>query len=273
MAVFMQFLSALALLAATLTPALAGETPWQEVAPGVKLRLISSGQIKPDGQTLLGLEISMPETTKTYWRVPGETGLPTVLDFTGSTGVDDGQIVWPYPRRDEKDGYLDYVYYGSLVLPVAVTVSGDAPKAEIFATMGVCSEICVPAQARFSLPLTDAVPDAPNGLRIRQALALAPVPWDGATPPLGAVHYLADEQMLAVELTDSGLDPSSLIVATASGEPLFGAPQKSPEPHLVLIPILDKEAPIGLESQDVQLTFMTDMGAFEVTRTVAGSGD
>ncbi|UXN73700.1 hypothetical protein N8D56_23620 [Devosia sp. A8/3-2] len=60
MAVFMQLLSALALLAATLTPALAGETPWQEVAPGVKLRLISSGLIKPDGKTLLGLEIFMP---------------------------------------------------------------------------------------------------------------------------------------------------------------------------------------------------------------------
>lgn len=131
----------------------------------------------------------------------------------------------------------------------------------------------MPAQARFSLPLADPEPDAPNGLRIRQALALAPVPWDGAKPPLGVVRYRAAERMLAVELADPGLDPASLIVATASGEPLFGAPQKSPEPHLVLIPILDKEGPIGLESQDVQLTFMTDMGAFEVTRTVAGSGD
>lgn len=273
MAVFMQLLSALALLVATITPVLAGETPWQEVAPGVKLRLISSGLIKPDGTTLLGLEIAMPQTTKTYWRVPGETGLPTVLDFTGSTGVMGGQIVWPYPSREEKDGYLDYIYYGPLVLPIAMTTEGEAPMAEIFATMGVCSEICIPAQARFSLPLSDPEPDAPNGLRIRQALALAPVPWDGASPPFGAVDYYVAERVLAVELADPTLDPASLIAATPSGEPLFGAPQKSPEPHLVLIPVLGKGEPIELAGQDVQLTFMTEMGAFEVTRTIAGSSD
>lgn len=273
MAVFMQLLSALALLAATLTPALAGETPWQEVAPGVKLRLISSGLIKPDGKTLLGLEIFMPETTKTYWRVPGETGLPTTLDFTGSTGVADNRIVWPYPKRDETDGYLDYVYYGPLVLPIAVTVSGDAPKAEIFATLGICSEICVPAQAHFSLPLDDAEPDRPNGLRIRQALAMAPMAWDGKTAPIGSLRYHNADRMLAIELSDAALDPASLIAATASGEPLFGAPQKSPEPNLVLIPILGKSEPIDLENQDIQLTFMTDMGAFEVTRTIKGALD
>lgn len=273
MAVFMQLLSALALLAATLTPAFAGETPWQEVAPGVKLRLISSGLIKPDGKTLLGLEISMPENTKTYWRVPGETGLPTVLDFTGSTGVTDNHIVWPYPKRDETDGYLDYVYYGPLVLPIAVTVSDEAASAEIFATLGVCSDICVPAQAHFSLKLADAEPDRPNGLRIRQALAMAPVPWDGTTSAVGSVRYQIADRMLAIELDDPALDPASIIAATASGEPLFGAPQKSPEPNLVLIPILGKSEPIDLENQDIQLTFMTDMGAFEVTRTISGTRD
>ena len=77
----------LGIFASLLSPAFAAETAWQDVAPGVRLRLISTGVVKPDGTTLLGLEIDMPETTKTYWRVPGDTGLPTVLDFTASTGV------------------------------------------------------------------------------------------------------------------------------------------------------------------------------------------
>lgn len=255
----------LALLA---TPALAGETSWQEVAPGVKLRLISTGQVKANGTTLLGLEIDMPETSKTYWRVPGDTGLPTELDFTGSLGVVDHQVLWPYPTRVESEDYIDYVYFGPTVLPIELTTEPGAPQVELAAILGVCSDICVPAQARFSLPLVEANPDRANGLRIRQALATAPIQWEDDPQPIGNVEYDADAGMLAVRVGDPDVDPASLIAATASGEPLFGTPQKSPEPHLVLIPVLGKSDEIDLVSRDVQLTFMTGMGAFEVTRPV-----
>ena len=169
-------------------PAHAGETPWQEVAPGVTLRLISSGQVKADGTTLIGLEIDMPETTRTYWRVPGETGLPTELDFAGSTGIRSHRILWPYPIRHETADYLDYAYFGPTVLPVELTLEPGASGIELSAVLGICSDICVPAQARFSLPLDDAAPDRPNGLRIRQALAMTPMEWTADPQPLGDVE-------------------------------------------------------------------------------------
>lgn len=256
-------------IAALVSPAFAGETPWQEVAPGVKMRLISTGHVKADGTTLIGLEIDMPETTKTYWRVPGDTGLPTELDFSSSTGVLGHKIIWPYPTREDKEDYLDYVYFGPTVLPVEVTVEPGHPQAEIEAMLGVCSDICVPAQASFSLPLHEASPDRPNGLRIKQAVAMAPIAWEEDADPLGAVELRADERMLAISIDDAEIDPASLIAATQSGEPLFGTPQKSPEPDLVLIPILGKGDANALENQEVQLTFLTSMGAFEVDRTVS----
>ncbi|KKC33136.1 protein-disulfide reductase DsbD domain-containing protein [Devosia psychrophila] len=259
------FFGAIAMLVA---PVSAGETPWQEVAPGVKLRLISSGHINADGKTLLGLEIDMPDTSKTYWRVPGDTGLPTVLDFAASTGVLGHEIVWPYPTRQDTEDYLDYVYLGPTVLPVEVSVEPGQPHAEIDAMLGVCSDICLPAQAHFSLPLQDAEPDRPNGLRIKQALAMAPIEWHDDPQPIGKVELMADDAMLAVYVTDPDLDPASMIAAMPDGGPLFGTPQKSPEPNLVLIPILGKSDAIDLENQAVQLTFLTGMGAFEVTRTV-----
>lgn len=262
-----------ALLMLTATPALSGETPWQEVAPGVKLRLISTGQIRANGKALVGLEIDMPETTKTYWRVPGETGLPTEIDVAGSVGVTGHQVLWPYPTRDQTEDYLDYVYYGPTVLPIEVSLDAANPQLKLAAILGVCSEICIPAQASFSLSLRDAEPDRPNGLRIRQALATSPIPWQGDPQPVGNVEYLVDEAMLAVHVGDPDLDPTSLIAATPDGDPLFGAPQKSQEPNLVLIPVLTKGDPIDLTGQDVQLTFMTGMGAFEVTRTVSVSRD
>lgn len=249
-------------------PALAGETPWQEVAPGVKLRLISTGEVKSDGTTLLGLEIDMPAGTKTYWRVPGETGLPTELAFDGTSAVTAHEILWPYPTLDTTNGYADYVYYGPTVLPIAVTVSPHAPHADMTAVLGICSEICVPAQVRFSLALAEATPDRANGLRLRQAMALTPIDWNHAGTPIGNVVYDAASGMLEVPLSDPALDPTSLIAATASGLPLFGAPQKSPEPNLVLIPVLGQVDATDLVDQPVELTFMTDQGAFEIDRAV-----
>jgi DsbC/DsbD-like thiol-disulfide interchange protein len=261
----MRFFALLALLLLT-SPTLAGETAWQEVAPGVKLRLISSGLVKPTGKTLVALEIAMPATTKTYWRVPGDTGFPAQFDFAGS--VSDFQVLWPYPRRDETPDYLDYAYFGPTVLPIEVEVEGKAPVAELDVVLGVCSDICVPAQASFSMPLADAAPDRANGLRIRQALALAPMPWQGAEQLVGDVAYHASEAAISVEVADPALDTASLIAATVSGEPVFGTPQKSREPNLVLIPILGKADGADVLNQDVQLTFMTEQGAFEVTRRI-----
>ena len=74
--------------------------------------------------------------------------------------------------------------------------------------------------------------------------------------------------MLAVQVDDPDIDPTSLIAATDGGDPLFGTPQKSREPNLVLIPILGKVDELALENQAVRLTFLTGMGAFEVRRTV-----
>ena len=257
-------------LALILQPALAGETPWQEVAPGVHLRMISTGDIRANGKMLVGLEIDMPANTKTYWRVPGETGLPTELDFSASPAVIDHQILWPYPTLDTTGGYADYVYYGPTVLPIELTLSPGATEADMSAVLGICSEICVPARAQFSLPLVDASPDRVNGLRLRQAMAMAPIDWDRAVEPIGDVAYDADTGMLEVPINDAtALDPGSLIAATESGLPLFGAPQKSPETNLVLIPVLGQVDDDDLVDQSVELTFMTQMGAFEIERSVS----
>lgn len=263
---------ALATLAPLLVSAsLAGETEWQEVVPGVKLRLVSAGEVRPDGSTLLGLEIEMPDNTKTYWRVPGETGFPAELDFSGSSGVKSAEIVWPHPKLDVSSGYVDFAYFGNTLLPIAVSADDPAGIVTVSALLGICSDICLPAQASFSLPLADAEPDRPNGLRIKQALAEAPIAWTEGEEPVGAVEYLPDRQALAVWLDDETVDVSTLIVATETGTPLFGVPQKSPQDGLVLLPILSKTENSDPRGADVQVSFMTGMGAFALSRTI-GSG-
>lgn len=269
----MRMLSALVLaLLVPASPALGGATPWQEVAPGVSVRLISEGAVSAAGRTIIALEIDMPENTKTYWRVPGETGLPTKLDFSASTGVAEHVQHWPLPQRDDARGYLDFVYYGHTLLPIGLSVTDPAGTARLNATLGICSDICVPAQAYFELPLTDASRDMANQLRIGQALAEVPIVWDIGPEPVGAVRHDSKAAAIAVEIDSTVVDTATLVVAGDIDDPLFGAPQKSPQGNLVLLPIMGKTDNSKLNGMEVELSFMTRRGAYKISRTIE-SGD
>lgn len=270
----MRLLPAFALcLVASVLPAAAGETAWQEVAPGVSIRLISAGATAGDGRAWVALEIDMPENTKTYWKVPGETGLPMHLDYSSSTGIGGYEIHWPLPDREQVDGMVDYVYFGHTVLPIALDVDAAEAIISIEATLGICSDICVPAQAKLTLPASEPGGDQANGLRIRQALADVPIEWADGPEPAGDVQLTEDGSAILVEIDSTVIDPDSLIVAGDLDAPLFGAPQKSPQHDLVMLPILGKSDNSVLDGLEVELSFMTPTGAYEVNRTIEAGTD
>lgn len=252
-------------------PILAAETEWQVVAPDVRVRLIASELLGSGGTTFAALEIDMPSSTKTYWRVPGETGIATEIDLAGSVGVDSSRIIWPYPLVETRAGFTDYVYYGHTVLPLELRVDGKQPVVKASVLMGVCSDICVPVQADLTLPLDLTSPDRGQGLRISQALALAPMDWDGMREPIGDVTFDAAEEALVVPVGDPTVDPLSMIAEADGAGLLFGAPKKSRDGKLVLLPLLGGDGTEGLVGRSIQLTFMTPMGPFELTRRVAPS--
>jgi len=263
---------ALLLIASLSLPVLAGETPWQELAPGTKARLISSDVLKADGTTMVALELDMPPGTNTYWRVPGETGIPTEFDFTGSSGIAGHQVLWPYPQVETGAGFVDFVYRGTTVLPIEARLDGVNADAKVSVILGICSEICVPAKASFELPLDFNAPDRPQGLRIAQAVALTPMEWDDPRDPIAWVGYDGRAKALAVSFSDPKVDPQSLIADAEDGSQLFGAPQKSPDGKIVLLPLLGGEGSRGVVGLPVRLTFMTEMGPFSVERRIVSAG-
>jgi DsbC/DsbD-like thiol-disulfide interchange protein len=264
-------LRSLIVIAGTLLtlPALAGATAWQEIAPGVKARLITS-DVLVDGLTLGGLELDMPQTTNIYWRIPGETGIPTEFDFAASSEVSGATVHWPFPEIDRSRGYMDYAYYGPVVLPFEFESAASGATLDVTVTLGICSDICVPATTRLTLPLAFAAEDAAQSIRLEQAMAETPILWDQPRQPFGSVEAGFDGSLHLLS-PEASIDPASIIADVGDPALLFETPQKSPDGAVWTLKPLGGGARKGLEGSSVQLTFETPAGPYAVTYVIAPS--
>lgn len=265
----MRKLLACLLLTLLATPAFAGATDWQELAPGVRARLISADAIDPaDGRLHAGFELDMPASTKTYWRIPGEAGIPTEFDFSASTGLGPAAIIWPYPQIDRTDGFRDYVYRGHLVIPIDFTpAAGTAATLAVNTMLGICSDICVPAQASFSLPISFGAADPGQASRLQIALGQTPDIWPAGPAPFGAIT--ANAYGIEIADLDPGIDPASVIADLGDPAILFAAPQKSPDGRRWSLKLLGDTGAQGLVGRTVQLTFLARSIPYAVSREIA----
>ena len=137
--------------------------------------------------------------------------------------------------------------------------------------MGVCSDICMPASAAFACRWISPSPMRGQAIRIDQALANTPIDWTGPGNPVGELTYDKATGLLHVPVDTREIDPASLIAVGAASDLLFGAPQKSPEPGVVTLPLLGGDDGQDIGDKLVQLLFMTPEGPFEVSRPVKAS--
>lgn len=107
----------------------------------------------------LGLLLTHQPGWHTYWLNPGDSGLPTQLQWTLPQGVDAGEIAWPVPRKIPIGTLANYGYEGQVLLPVPMTVSrlfapapGDTQATfELHASWLICRMECVPEEGTFTL--------------------------------------------------------------------------------------------------------------------------
>ena len=116
---------------------------------------IVRGIMQPDGSIELGVHIELDDGWKTYWRVPGDAGVPPEFDWARSSNVKDVSVAWPAPIRfrdqfGESIGYMDEVLFPVTVTPEDWT---RATYVELTVNFAVCKDICAPVQANLSLPL------------------------------------------------------------------------------------------------------------------------
>ena len=139
--------------------------------------------IRP-GQTFwLGLQIEHQPDWHTYWQNPGDSGLPTRLQWQLPAGLQAGDIDWPLPKKFPIGTLANYGYEGRLLLTVPVTVGADFRFPDsgpltlgLLAEWLVCRQECIPQEGRFSLKLASAAPQKTHTAGFEAAQKLSPKP-------------------------------------------------------------------------------------------------
>lgn len=126
---------------------------------------------------VLGLRISLDPGWKTYWRAPGDGGLPPVFDWSRSGNLASAAVEWPAPKPFTSFGMTMLGYGGTVVLPVRAVPRDPAKPMtlRLDVSLGVCAEICIPVEATLTLDVAPGMkPEATE--TIRQHRARVPLP-------------------------------------------------------------------------------------------------
>jgi len=136
------------------------------LAEGVEdvIRLdVLPGWRTPDGTHVAALRLRLAPGWKTFWRAPGDAGIPARFALEGSDNLVSLEPVWPTPDVFDVAGLRTLGYAGELVLPLRVTASdATAPiRLEGQVELGICRDICIPATLDVAALLpADGAPDA-----------------------------------------------------------------------------------------------------------------
>ena len=226
----------------------------------------SDARLVAGGAALAGFEIRLAPGAITYWRDPGDAGVPPTFDVSGSTNVAKVEPVFPAPKRiREQDGSEAFGYNSGVVIPLKV-VPADPSKPvtlALDASYAVCEKLCLPARAKLDLTLPGAA--SPYADTIRTALAAAPRP----VPP-EAFGALTGDAVSGWRLCAAHEDgpPRDLFVEPPAGWWVTAAPGPGDGTHdCFTIALRDKPKDAALPVA-LRLTMTGGAGPVETTAVV-----
>jgi len=213
-------LSAILAVAATAAMAQAVRVDHAEV------ELVAAADAVVPGRPLdVGLVIRHDPHWHTYWRVPGDSGLPTTIGWQLPAGFTAGPIEWPVPKRLPIGPLMNFGYEGELLLPVRIAVPADLSPGQTVrlkarADWLICKEVCIPGGADLQLTLPVRSEATPSGIaplfgttraQVPQPveLAAASATIDGARVRLAFKPTAAVSQLEFFPLEEARIEPAA----------------------------------------------------------------
>ena len=129
-------------------------SPWQRDGHSA-VRLLAGSR---SGAVLLGgIAVQLQPGWKTYWRTPGDSGVPPRFDFSKSENIEAVTVLWPAPAKfDDGAGGHSMGYHDQVVLPLRIVAkNADKPvMLRVGINYAVCEKICIPVEANAELGFT-----------------------------------------------------------------------------------------------------------------------
>jgi len=226
-------------------------------------RLIA-GASKDDNAALrAGIEVTLQPGWHTYWRYPGDSGVPPRFDFSGSDNVKTAKVRFPAPQLFSDGGGDSIGYTDSVIFPVQVTPrqAGKPVTLRLKIDYAVCEKLCIPAEGRAEL-LLGTGPSA-NDADLSAAEARVPVSATADDMDLRARRVNdAAKPLVAVDLKSPDGRPVVLFVEGPSAEWALPIPKPA------------QGAPAGRQHFGFELDGLppgvNPKGPFELTFTLVG---
>lgn len=238
----------------------AGASAWHH-AEGGSIRIITAGAPDDDGSLRAALEIRLKPGWKTYWRDPGDAGVPPTLQVEAGGGEAAVEIGFPAPSRFN-DGYSRWAGYDhSVALALTLQIPAMMQPAPIRAGafLGMCETICIPVQAEFEVPL-HAPADPEETAAVASAFDALPAP---ARPGFEARAVKADGAAILIE-ADLPADAKIVDIFVAGTSSLtLGMPEQpdsATEPAF-RVPIMSGKVENG--PHELAYTLVTSAGAVD----------
>lgn len=132
------------------------------------------GWVRADGSRVAAVRLSLEPGWKTYWRAPGDAGIPPEFNWSGSRNLYSVAVTWPTPRVFVENGMRSIGYTDELVIPLVLAPSqaGQPIDVDLEMNIGICSDICVPHSLNLQAMLDGA--DAKPTPAIAAAMAARP---------------------------------------------------------------------------------------------------
>ncbi len=255
----------LALLLAAPAPLLAGSDDPFDPDKVAQIDMLPGWRMA-DGRHMTALRIRLAEGWKTYWRAPGDTGIPPDFDWSGSRNLAGVEPLWPVPVAFDTAGALTLGYWDELILPLAVTPAqaGEAIVIEGQALLGICSDVCLPMEASFgvTLPATEAAAEGEGkeAALIRRWLERGPI--SGAEAGLGevacVVEPISDGLRVTARLTLPRLGAKEIGVIEPADRRIWVSPtelrRRGDRLTLVAELVAPSAKPFALDQADIRLT-------------------
>jgi DsbC/DsbD-like thiol-disulfide interchange protein len=192
-------------------------------------RLIAGANKQGAATLRAGVEIKLQPGWKTYWRYPGDSGLPPRFDFSGSENLAAARVLYPAPHlyTDETGNSLGYKDGVTFPLRITPKQPGKPVKLRVKLDYAICEKLCVPAQGSAELTLApgDSAQDAT--LSAAEARVPRPVSAEQAGLTVRRVNDAA-KPLVMVGLKAPGGAPVQLFVEGPTPEWALPIPKPAP---------------------------------------------